>query len=152
MKSNFIWPIKGRRHTGHSWDTKPCPRLNSTFNRMVPVPLLLQPKRTMAVVPSYPPGWEGGSDSLITSVLKQVQEQGGIETDPVATFLGANEGFPRVYTFNDSAKRYTWRRDTERYRRQRQYRKRRRRESGKRRRRVGAEEGREVGHLGVGKN
>jgi hypothetical protein len=42
--------------------------------------------------------------------------------------------------------------DTERYRRQRRYRKSRRRESGRRRRRVGSEEGREAGHLGVGKN
>lgn len=47
------------------------------------------------------PSRVGVGESLITSGLKQVQEHGGVEPDPVATFLGANEGFPRVYTFND---------------------------------------------------
>lgn len=58
LKSNFIWPIKGRRHTVHSWGTKSCPKLNSTFNRIGPKPLLLQPKKAMTLVTSYPPGWE----------------------------------------------------------------------------------------------
>lgn len=51
------------------------------------------------------PSRVGGNKSLIASGLKQVQEQGSADTDPVATFLSANEGFPRVYTFNDSEHR-----------------------------------------------
>lgn len=104
------------------------------------------------------PSRVGASESLITSGLTQVQEQRDVETDPVANVLCAEEGLPRVYTFNDSAKRYPWRRDTERYRQQRQYRKRRQQEGGEegggegRGEGGGAEDRRETGYLGVGKN